>query len=78
MNKEEFRDLLKQSRFKLGFSQQDVVEESRTGITRQYYSYIENAERTPSVSLAKDLARVLQLDWTIFFEIESNKKLHKE
>lgn len=37
------------------------------GIKRQYYSMIENGERTPSVKVAKSLSEILGFDWTNFF-----------
>ncbi|ALC81757.1 helix-turn-helix transcriptional regulator [Bacillus gobiensis] len=77
MTENELSELLKNSRKKLHFSQQDVVDKSGTGITRQYYGMIEKTERQPSVALAKKLAPVLGVHWTIFFEIDSNKKLRK-
>lgn len=38
------------------------------GTTRGHIAHIENGTRDPSVVLAKELASVLGLDWTIFFE----------
>jgi putative transcriptional regulator len=49
-----------------------------TGISRQYYSMIENGERNPSVVVAKRIAEVLGFNWIIFFEIQGNKTLHKQ
>lgn len=45
-------------------------------ISRQYYGMIENNYRTPSVEVAKAIAKVLEISWTIFFENESNHTLH--
>ncbi len=33
---------------------------------------VENGDRRPSVDVAKAIAKVLDIDWTIFFESESN------
>ncbi|WP_458414554.1 helix-turn-helix transcriptional regulator [Schinkia sp. CFF1] len=44
----------------------------RAGIQRAYYTMIENGKRNPSVAVAKELARVLEFDWTIFFENKCN------
>lgn len=43
------------------------------GIKRQYYGMIENGERTPSVSTAKKIAKILDFEWTLFFEERRNK-----
>ena len=75
MTSEELQKLLTSRRNELGLTQQDVVNLSKTGITRQFYGMIENGERRPSVKVAKDIAKVLRIDWTIFFEIKSNQKL---
>ncbi|MEH7223898.1 helix-turn-helix transcriptional regulator [Bacillus sp. JJ1566] len=48
------------------------------GIKRQYYGMIENGERTPSVSTAKKVAKILDVDWTLFFEDRGNKTLPKK
>ncbi|UZH08040.1 helix-turn-helix transcriptional regulator [Heyndrickxia coagulans] len=47
-------------------------------MTRQYYGMIENGERRPSVEVAKAIAKVLKIKWTIFFEINSNQKLREK
>lgn len=41
---------------------------TKCSISRQFYSMIEVGERTPSVSTAKKIAKVLGFDWTRFFE----------
>lgn len=45
------------------------------GIKRQYYGMIESSDRTPSVTTAKKLSEILEVDWTLFFEQKSNKTL---
>ena len=47
------------------------------GVKRQYYGMIENGDRTPSVTIAKKIAEVLDIEWTLFFENKSNKMLLK-
>lgn len=42
-------------------------------ITRQYYGMIEAGLRNPSVDLAKRLAKILNFEWTIFFEDRGNE-----
>ncbi|QNK89397.1 helix-turn-helix transcriptional regulator [Sporosarcina sp. resist] len=60
----------------LGYSHQDVAD--HTKITRQFYGMIENGERRPSVEVAKKIGSFLGLDWTIFFEVESNLGLQEK
>lgn len=38
------------------------------GITQQFYNFIENGRRRPSVDVAKRIAAVLGFEWTRFFE----------
>ena len=38
------------------------------GISRQFYSMIENGERKPSVNTAKKIANALGFKWTKFYE----------
>lgn len=47
------------------FTQQEIA--NRVGISRQYYSEIENNRRKPSVDTAKKIGKLLGVDWTIFF-----------
>ncbi|EJR73262.1 hypothetical protein IK7_05768 [Bacillus cereus VD156] len=37
-------------------------------ISRSMYAMIESGERNPSVPIAKNIAKVLNFDWTLFFE----------
>ncbi|MBK0075575.1 helix-turn-helix transcriptional regulator [Bacillus cereus] len=37
-------------------------------ISRSMYAMIEIGERNPSVPVAKNIAKVLNFDWTLFFE----------
>jgi|HigsolmetaAR204D_1030405.scaffolds.fasta_scaffold11736_2 putative transcriptional regulator len=48
---------------------------NQVGIKRQYYSMIENGSRDPSVKVAKKIAAVLNVDWTLFFKDKSNEML---
>ena len=41
------------------------------GISQNFYSWIETGERTPSVSVAKEIARALDFDWAKFYEEDS-------
>lgn len=38
-----------------------------TGVSRNYYTEIENGVKTPSVEIAKKLAEALRFNWTLFF-----------
>ncbi|MBB6283783.1 helix-turn-helix transcriptional regulator [Geobacillus subterraneus] len=77
MTKEQLRDTLIRAREAKQLTQEQVVSMSGANITRQYYSMIENGDRRPSVDVAKKIAPVLGVSWTIFFEIESNQELRK-
>lgn len=43
----------------------------KCGITNAFLSQIERGRRQPSVTTAKNIAAVLDFDWTQFFEDES-------
>lgn len=49
-----------------GYSQKAVAEEA--GISQPTYCNIENGNRGVSVEVAKKIARILDFDWTKFFE----------
>lgn len=49
-----------------GMTHEDVS--NVCGISRQYYSMIEMGERSPSVETAKKIAKVLDFDWTKFYD----------
>lgn len=57
---------LEKKRNALELSQERVAQ--LTGVSRQYYNAIENGKRVPSVNLAKEIAKVLKVDWVIFFK----------
>ncbi len=44
-------------------------------ISYQYYNFIENERRRPSVEVAKRIAGVLGFEWTRFFEEEEHGKV---
>ena len=64
------RQWLKELREQSGLSQCSVAEKS--GISRNYYSAIENGERGKplNVDVAKKIAEALHFDWTRFYEDE--------
>ena len=47
-------------------SQMDVA--NKVGISQNHYSSIETGNRQPSVAVAKQLANLLDFDWTKFYE----------
>lgn len=47
------------------------------GISRNYYTEIENGIKTPSVETAKKLASALGCNWTLFFDFDSREKQQK-
>jgi transcriptional regulator with XRE-family HTH domain len=75
MTKKELKNILINARKEKHLTHEQVA--LKSGITRQYYGMIENVDRTPTVDVAKPVAEVLDIDWTIFFEVKSNKKLQK-
>lgn len=78
MTKQELRDILIRARKEKHLTHEQVASLTKKGITRQYYGMIESGERTPSVDVAKSIAEVLEIDWTIFFELKSNQRLQEQ
>lgn len=70
------RQWLIELRESINKSQEEIAEKS--GITRQYYGMIESGQRNPSVKAAKQIGKVLNINWTLFFDHQGNKKLHEE
>ncbi len=62
------RDWLVSLRKKAGFTQEKTAELSN--VARTTYAMIEQGKRDPSVKVAKDIAKTLNFNWTIFFEKE--------
>lgn len=66
-------DWLKDNRREKGMTGAVVAE--KVGVTQQFYNFIENGKRRPSVEVAKRIAAVLGFDWTKFFEdVPGNSK----
>jgi len=59
------RDWLVKARRNKAMTQLAVARHS--GISRAYYTQIENGRRDPSIRVAVRLARLLELEWTEFF-----------
>lgn len=68
------RTWLKQKRISKKLTQAAVAKKS--GISRSFYTHIENGTKTPSVLVAKKIAKTLDFDWTLFFENECSLKEH--
>ncbi|MBN6889806.1 putative transcriptional regulator [Cytobacillus horneckiae] len=62
----ETRDWLLDKRKSLNLTQEQVA--NKAGIARTTFASIEKGERNPSVLNAKRIAKVLNFNWTIFFE----------
>lgn len=69
------REWLVQLRKQQGLTQQQVAD--RAGISRSYYSGIENGTRDGQVDKIKRIADVLGFDWTIFFESKGRESSRK-
>lgn len=74
----QLKDILTAARVKKNLTHEQVSELTDKSISRQYYGMIENGTRRPSVEVAKSIAEILDIDWTIFFEHNSNLRLHKQ
>lgn len=70
------RGWLKNKRVARGLTQQEVA--TLSGISRSFYTSIEQGTKTPSVSTAKDIAKTLKFEWTIFFKDSSSLKEQNE
>lgn len=63
---------LKEKRLSKKYSQYCVA--NKAGISRSYYTHIENGTKTPTVGVAKSLGKVLDFDWTKIFDDHSSQK----
>ncbi len=45
-----------------------------SGISRSYYTHIEKGSKTPTVEVAKEIAKTLKFDWVIFFDTQRSLK----
>lgn len=57
---------LKDYRRKNGLTQGETAD--LAGISRSYYTHIEKGNKTPTVKVAKAIAKALDFNWTFFFE----------
>lgn len=66
MRKTAKKDFLKSARKSKGFTQKQIAD--MAGISRTTYTNIELGTARPSVKSAMSIAKVLEIDWTDFFE----------
>lgn len=60
------RTWLRDARETKGFTHEKAAEESK--ISRSYYTLIESGTKTPTVPVAKNIGKALDIDWQYFFE----------
>lgn len=70
--KQEKRDWLIKKRLERNLDQQDVAE--LIGTTQQFYNYVENGKRRPSPEIAIKIGKVLDFEWTKFYEKKTKVK----
>ena len=61
---------LKLKRGAKGLTQKDMADQ--LGVSKEYYNMIENDRKTPSVSIAKEIGKILEIDWTLFYDDYKN------
>lgn len=61
---------LKEKRNSKGLTQSDMAK--LIGCSEQYYNMIENEKRVPSVKTAKEIGRLLGIEWVDFFKDKIN------
>lgn len=54
-------------------TQEEIAKES--GISQNFYSWIEKGKRTPRPIIAKRIAAVLGFDWTRFYSDSAEKEV---
>lgn len=59
---------LKTIRLQKKLTHEDVA--IKSDISRSFYTHVENGTKTPSVEVAKKIAKTLNFDWTLFFNNE--------
>lgn len=66
------RTWLKKLRDSKGLTQEQVA--ILSDISRSHYTHIEKGTKTPSVDVAKRIAKSLSFEWTVFFDKNSSLK----
>lgn len=62
----ELVESMKLKRGAKGLTQKDMAD--RLGVSKEYYNMIENDKKTPSVTIAKEIGKILKIDWTTFYD----------
>lgn len=70
------RTWLKDIRTSAGLKQEDVADQA--GVARATYGHIETGERGVTVTNAKKIAKVLDFEWTLFFEDSCHELKNEE
>lgn len=70
------RKWLREMRDDRNLTQEEVAKLS--GISRTHYTQIEIGRKTPSVDVAKRIAKTLKFNWVIFFEEQCSPKDQKQ
>lgn len=70
------RKWLKEMRKERYLTQEEVAK--LAGISRTHYTQIEAGKKTPSVEVAKRIAKSLKFDWVIFFETRCSLQEQKQ
>ncbi|MPM53534.1 hypothetical protein SDC9_100302 [bioreactor metagenome] len=65
------RKCLKEIRESKGMHHNDVAD--RAGISRPYYTRIENGQHQVPIKTAKKIAKVLDFDWPLFYDQPAEK-----
>jgi len=68
------RDWLKEYRDKRVLTQEETA--NLSGISRSYYTHIEQGNKTPTVEVAKNIAKTLKFEWVVFFNHSCSLKEH--
>lgn len=67
---------LKEYRMQRHLTQEETAKLS--GISRSYYTHIEHGAKTPTVDVAKKIAKTLRFEWTVFFENQCSLREQKK
>lgn len=70
------RNWLKEIRDSKGLTQEQVA--ILSDISRSHYTHIEKGTKTPSVDVAKRIAKALKFNWPIFFEDKCSLGEHSD
>ena len=60
--------MLREKRIEKGLTQDQLAKGAN--VSQQLISDFENDKKTPSVNVAKSIAKILEIDWTDFFKEE--------